>query len=67
MEKTAEDDGPVPDFRDYSVLEGISAGHKDFSKKVSSPTRSQRTDKQYATGFRPKPDEANETIAAGEA
>jgi tRNA (guanine10-N2)-methyltransferase len=34
MEKTAEDDGPVPTFDDYSVLEGTTAGHKDFNKRV---------------------------------
>jgi len=35
MVKTAEDDGPAPTFTDYSILEGKSAGHKNFNKRVS--------------------------------
>ena len=34
MVKTAQDDGPVPTFTDYSILEGKSAGHKNFNKRV---------------------------------
>ena len=34
MVKTAQDDGPAPTFTDYSILEGKSAGHKNFNKRV---------------------------------
>lgn len=35
MEKTVQDDGPPPDFSDYSELEGKTAGHHRFNKRVS--------------------------------
>lgn len=37
MEKTAEDDGPVPSFDDYEAYEQQlvkEPGHQDFAKKV---------------------------------
>jgi hypothetical protein len=35
MEKTAEDIGDPPTFGDYDEVDGKSAGHLEFSKRVS--------------------------------
>jgi hypothetical protein len=58
MEKTAEDDGEVPDFGNYEQLEGKIAGHTGFRDRVSIPhrsgSRSVPNDIQYFNGFVPR-------------
>ena len=48
MEKTADDDGSVPSFDDYSLLDEITANQQDFRDRVSYHNRDIAYSKYFA-------------------